>query len=124
MSLAPQLCSSFVSVFYFLVFFPRAVVLVLVLCYIWFVLSTGTSNTVLLLQLVLITDCSQQISFPRVEMKSEAGTLCFSSIRYCGALDGVLAGHVTNIGSPEQKRLFHQFLSLSMSSGKYQVRLP
>ncbi|XP_039991801.1 HEAT repeat-containing protein 1 [Xiphias gladius] len=41
--------------------------------------------------------------------------------RYCGALDGVLAGHVTDISSPEQKRLFHQFLSLSMSSGKYQI---
>nr|XP_046233291.1 HEAT repeat-containing protein 1 isoform X2 [Scatophagus argus] len=41
--------------------------------------------------------------------------------RYCGALDGVLAGHVTDISSTEQKRLFHQFLSLSMSSGKYQI---
>ncbi|XP_040922730.1 HEAT repeat-containing protein 1 isoform X2 [Toxotes jaculatrix] len=41
--------------------------------------------------------------------------------RYCGALDGVLAGHVTDVSSTEQKRLFHQFLSLSMSSGKYQI---
>uniref|UniRef100_A0A671WLT3 HEAT repeat-containing protein 1 n=1 Tax=Sparus aurata TaxID=8175 RepID=A0A671WLT3_SPAAU len=41
--------------------------------------------------------------------------------RYCGALDGVLAGHVTDISSTEQKRLFHQFLSLSMSSGKFQI---
>ncbi|XP_034534761.1 HEAT repeat-containing protein 1 isoform X2 [Notolabrus celidotus] len=41
--------------------------------------------------------------------------------RYCGALDGVLAGHVTDLSSPEQKRLFHHFLSLSMSSGKYQI---
>ncbi|KAI3365131.1 hypothetical protein L3Q82_010114, partial [Scortum barcoo] len=41
--------------------------------------------------------------------------------RYCGALDGVLAGHVTDVSSPEQKHLFHQFLSLSMSSGKYQI---
>ncbi|XP_073345886.1 HEAT repeat-containing protein 1 isoform X2 [Pagrus major] len=41
--------------------------------------------------------------------------------RYCGALDGVLAGHVTDISSAEQKRLFHQFLSLSMSSGKFQI---
>uniref|UniRef100_UPI0037E97E07 HEAT repeat-containing protein 1 n=1 Tax=Semicossyphus pulcher TaxID=241346 RepID=UPI0037E97E07 len=41
--------------------------------------------------------------------------------RYCGALDGVLGGHVTDVGSTEQKRLFHQFLSLSMSSGKYQM---
>uniref|UniRef100_A0A3Q1INU8 HEAT repeat-containing protein 1 n=1 Tax=Anabas testudineus TaxID=64144 RepID=A0A3Q1INU8_ANATE len=41
--------------------------------------------------------------------------------RYCGALDGVLAGHVTDISSTEQKHLFHQFLSLSMSSGKYQI---
>ncbi|XP_044034092.1 HEAT repeat-containing protein 1 isoform X1 [Siniperca chuatsi] len=41
--------------------------------------------------------------------------------RYCGALDGVLAGHVTTVSSSEQKHLFHQFLSLSMSSGKYQI---
>ncbi|XP_035467973.1 HEAT repeat-containing protein 1 [Scophthalmus maximus] len=41
--------------------------------------------------------------------------------RYCGALDGVLAGHVTDLRSPEQKHLFHQFLSLSLSSGKYQI---
>lgn len=47
--------------------------------------------------------------------------MTFSSIRYCGALDGVLAGHVTDVSSAEQKHLFHQFLSLSMSSGKYQV---
>ncbi|XP_069543811.1 HEAT repeat-containing protein 1 [Brachyistius frenatus] len=41
--------------------------------------------------------------------------------KYCGALDGVLAGHVTDVSSTAQKRLFHQFLSLSMSSGKYQI---
>ncbi|XP_060950975.1 HEAT repeat-containing protein 1-like [Limanda limanda] len=41
--------------------------------------------------------------------------------RHCGALDGVLAGHVTDLSSPEQKRLFHQFISLSLSSGKYQI---
>ncbi|XP_062234895.1 HEAT repeat-containing protein 1 isoform X2 [Platichthys flesus] len=41
--------------------------------------------------------------------------------RYCGALDGVLSGHVTDLSSPEQKHLFHQFISLSLSSGKYQI---
>ncbi|KAF3704004.1 HEAT repeat-containing protein 1 Protein BAP28 [Channa argus] len=41
--------------------------------------------------------------------------------KYCGALDSVLSGHVTDISSTEQKHLFHQFLSLSMSSGKYQI---
>ncbi|CAK6982589.1 HEAT repeat-containing protein 1 [Scomber scombrus] len=41
--------------------------------------------------------------------------------KYCGALDGVLAGHVTDVSSAEQKHLFHHFLSLSMSSGKYQI---
>ncbi|KAM6964387.1 LOW QUALITY PROTEIN: HEAT repeat-containing protein 1 [Tautogolabrus adspersus] len=41
--------------------------------------------------------------------------------RYCGAMDSVLSGYVTDISSSEQKRLFHQFLSLSMSSGKYQI---
>ncbi|KAM9838096.1 HEAT repeat-containing protein 1 [Aulostomus maculatus] len=41
--------------------------------------------------------------------------------KYCGALDSILAGHVSDISSTEQKNLFHQFLSLSMSSGKYQI---
>ncbi|XP_054622687.1 HEAT repeat-containing protein 1 [Dunckerocampus dactyliophorus] len=41
--------------------------------------------------------------------------------KYCGALDGVLSGHVTDLSSSEQKRLFHHFLSLSMSSGKFQI---
>ncbi|XP_076024052.1 HEAT repeat-containing protein 1 isoform X2 [Genypterus blacodes] len=41
--------------------------------------------------------------------------------RYHGALDSVLSAHVSDTSSPEQKRLFHHFLSLSMSSGKYQV---
>ncbi|XP_061782683.1 HEAT repeat-containing protein 1 isoform X2 [Nerophis lumbriciformis] len=41
--------------------------------------------------------------------------------KYCLALDGVLSGHVTDISSSEQKRLFHHFLSVSMSSGKFQI---
>ncbi|XP_037318760.2 HEAT repeat-containing protein 1 isoform X2 [Pungitius pungitius] len=39
--------------------------------------------------------------------------------RYCAAMDGILAGHVTGAG--EQKRLYQQFLSLSTCSGKHQV---
>ncbi|KAM9425995.1 HEAT repeat-containing protein 1 isoform 2-T2 [Pholidichthys leucotaenia] len=41
--------------------------------------------------------------------------------RYCSALDYVLAAHVSDVGNMEQKRLFHRFLSLSVSSGKYQI---
>ncbi|KAM4715615.1 LOW QUALITY PROTEIN: HEAT repeat-containing protein 1 [Anableps anableps] len=41
--------------------------------------------------------------------------------RYCQALDAVLAGHVTDSSDSQQKHLFHQFLSLSMSSGKFQI---
>ncbi|XP_068160889.1 HEAT repeat-containing protein 1 isoform X2 [Antennarius striatus] len=41
--------------------------------------------------------------------------------RYCGALDGVLAGHVIDVSDEEQKRLFHRFLSLTVSSGKFQM---
>ncbi|XP_033969561.1 HEAT repeat-containing protein 1 isoform X2 [Trematomus bernacchii] len=41
--------------------------------------------------------------------------------RFCVALDGILAGHVTSVDSSDQKRLFHRFLSLSMSGGKYQI---
>ncbi|KAM4623532.1 HEAT repeat-containing protein 1 [Polymixia lowei] len=41
--------------------------------------------------------------------------------KYCGALDAVLAAHVSDIANEEQKQLFHHFISLSMSSGKYQI---
>ncbi|XP_028989805.1 HEAT repeat-containing protein 1 [Betta splendens] len=41
--------------------------------------------------------------------------------RYCGALDNVLAGHITDVSKTEQRQLFHLFLSMSMSSGKYQI---
>lgn len=47
-------------------------------------------------------------------------SVCPSLIRYCAALDTVLGGHVT-VGGTKQKRLFHEFLSLTMSSGKFQV---
>uniref|UniRef100_A0A667YWZ9 HEAT repeat-containing protein 1 n=1 Tax=Myripristis murdjan TaxID=586833 RepID=A0A667YWZ9_9TELE len=41
--------------------------------------------------------------------------------KYGGALDSVIAAHVGDVSDTEQKQLFHHFLSLSMSSGKYQI---
>ncbi|MED6241182.1 HEAT repeat-containing protein 1 [Ataeniobius toweri] len=41
--------------------------------------------------------------------------------KYCQALDAVLSGHVTDNSDSQKKRLFHQFLSLSISSGKFQI---
>uniref|UniRef100_A0A673YEQ4 HEAT repeat-containing protein 1 n=1 Tax=Salmo trutta TaxID=8032 RepID=A0A673YEQ4_SALTR len=41
--------------------------------------------------------------------------------KYPGAVYMVLEGHVSDISSAEDKNLFHQFISLSMSSGKYQI---
>uniref|UniRef100_A0A4W5MB00 HEAT repeat-containing protein 1 n=1 Tax=Hucho hucho TaxID=62062 RepID=A0A4W5MB00_9TELE len=41
--------------------------------------------------------------------------------KYPGALYMVLEGHVSDLSSAEDKNLFHQFISLSMSSGKYQI---
>uniref|UniRef100_A0A8C7D059 HEAT repeat-containing protein 1 n=1 Tax=Oncorhynchus kisutch TaxID=8019 RepID=A0A8C7D059_ONCKI len=41
--------------------------------------------------------------------------------KYPGALYMVLEGHVGDLSSAEDKNLFHQFISLSMSSGKYQI---
>ncbi|XP_077595114.1 HEAT repeat-containing protein 1 [Stigmatopora nigra] len=41
--------------------------------------------------------------------------------KYCSALDSVLTGHVTDLSDSDQKRLFHHFLSLSISSGKFQI---
>uniref|UniRef100_A0AAQ5ZYX5 HEAT repeat-containing protein 1 n=1 Tax=Amphiprion ocellaris TaxID=80972 RepID=A0AAQ5ZYX5_AMPOC len=41
--------------------------------------------------------------------------------KYVGALDSILAGHVTDISDTQQKHLFHHFLSLSLCSGKFQI---
>ncbi|XP_067100166.1 HEAT repeat-containing protein 1 [Osmerus mordax] len=40
--------------------------------------------------------------------------------KYAGALDVVLESHVSGI-STQEKTLFHQFISLTMSSGKFQI---
>ncbi|CAL8284634.1 unnamed protein product [Merluccius merluccius] len=40
---------------------------------------------------------------------------------YCGALDGALSGHVCDLAAAEQRQLFHHFISLSMSSGKFKI---
>uniref|UniRef100_UPI003AB09606 HEAT repeat-containing protein 1 n=1 Tax=Centroberyx gerrardi TaxID=166262 RepID=UPI003AB09606 len=41
--------------------------------------------------------------------------------KYCTALEAAVAAHVGDVSNTKQKQLFHQFLSLSMSSGKYQI---
>ncbi|XP_057682312.1 HEAT repeat-containing protein 1 isoform X2 [Corythoichthys intestinalis] len=41
--------------------------------------------------------------------------------KYCSTLDSVLTGHVTDLSNSDQKGLFHHFLSLSISSGKFQI---
>ncbi|KAL7869934.1 hypothetical protein AOLI_G00139220 [Acnodon oligacanthus] len=41
--------------------------------------------------------------------------------KYPGALDAVLEASVSELNSDQQKNLLHQFLSLTMSCGKYQV---
>ncbi|KAJ8284792.1 hypothetical protein COCON_G00036420 [Conger conger] len=38
-----------------------------------------------------------------------------------GALDVVLEGHISDTANPQEQNLFHQFISLSMSSGKYKI---
>lgn len=40
--------------------------------------------------------------------------------KYPGALDAVLTGHVKDVTDHREQALFHQFISLSLSSGKYQ----
>ncbi|XP_063039615.1 HEAT repeat-containing protein 1 [Engraulis encrasicolus] len=41
--------------------------------------------------------------------------------RYSGALDAALDSHVPDASSSADRNLFHQFISLSMSSGKYEI---
>ncbi|XP_076155665.1 HEAT repeat-containing protein 1 [Alosa pseudoharengus] len=41
--------------------------------------------------------------------------------KYPGALDAALDSHVPDVSSSQDRSLFHQFISLSMSSGKYEI---
>ncbi|KAL2099230.1 hypothetical protein ACEWY4_005710 [Coilia grayii] len=41
--------------------------------------------------------------------------------KYSGALDAALDSHVPDASTSEDRNLFHQFISLSMSSGKYEI---
>uniref|UniRef100_A0A667YWZ5 HEAT repeat-containing protein 1 n=1 Tax=Myripristis murdjan TaxID=586833 RepID=A0A667YWZ5_9TELE len=65
---------------------------------------------------LLLTDLDRRVNFNNIVLDH-----MMSSLRYGGALDSVIAAHVGDVSDTEQKQLFHHFLSLSMSSGKYQI---
>ncbi|KAG7275600.1 hypothetical protein CRUP_030634 [Coryphaenoides rupestris] len=83
-------------------------------------LSKGLDDTVARLLLVEYLGLGQ----PSAEHITALNQNLLPLVRlYCGALDGVLSGHVCDLADAEQKQLFHHFISLSMSSGKFKENL-
>ncbi|XP_064176653.1 HEAT repeat-containing protein 1 isoform X2 [Anguilla rostrata] len=88
-------------------------------------LQNGLDNTVakLFLQEYLSHGTQSQLSADEIsDLNQRLLPLvrAFES-KYPGALDVVLEGHLSDVSNPEEQNLFHQFISLSMSSGKYKI---
>ncbi|KAG7492749.1 hypothetical protein MATL_G00017170 [Megalops atlanticus] len=88
-------------------------------------LSNGLDNTVakLFLQEYLSHGAQNQLSGDGISALNQRllpFIRAFES-KYPGALDVVLEGHLSDITGQEQQDLFHQFISLSLSSGKYKI---
>ncbi|XP_036376932.1 HEAT repeat-containing protein 1 isoform X2 [Megalops cyprinoides] len=88
-------------------------------------LSNGLDNTVakLFLQEYLSHGAQSQLSSDGISALNQRllpFIRAFES-KYPGALDVVLEGHLSDITGQEQQDLFHQFISLSLSSGKYKI---
>ncbi|KAI1886943.1 hypothetical protein AGOR_G00200970 [Albula goreensis] len=88
-------------------------------------LSHGLDNTVakLFLQEYLSHGKQNQLSAEQLSAFNQRlmpFIRAFES-KYPGALDEVLEGHLSDITNQEEQDLFHQFISLSLSSGKYKI---
>uniref|UniRef100_A0A6Q2WUA3 HEAT repeat-containing protein 1 n=1 Tax=Esox lucius TaxID=8010 RepID=A0A6Q2WUA3_ESOLU len=85
-------------------------------------LSRGLDKTVakLLLEEYLSQSQLSADSVNALNQRLQTSVRIFES-KYPGALDGVLERHVRDVSSADEKKLFHHFISLSMSSGKYQI---
>ncbi|XP_023686780.2 HEAT repeat-containing protein 1 [Paramormyrops kingsleyae] len=88
-------------------------------------LSSGLDITVakLLLQEFLSHGAESRLSADEISSLNQRLTPLVRTFesKYPGALGAVLEGHLCDTSSQEEQELFHQFISLSMSSGKYKI---
>ncbi|XP_048843510.1 HEAT repeat-containing protein 1 isoform X2 [Brienomyrus brachyistius] len=88
-------------------------------------LSNGLDITVakLLLQEYLCHGAQSRLSADEISTLNQLLTPLVRTLesKYPGALGAVLEGHLCDTSSQEEQELFHQFISLSMSSGKYKI---
>ncbi|XP_030629489.1 HEAT repeat-containing protein 1 [Chanos chanos] len=88
-------------------------------------LTNGLENTVakLLLEEYLSHGIQSQLSADQISalnQRMQPFVRLFES-KYPGALDRVLESYVSDPSSEQDKNIFHQFISLTMSSGKYKI---
>uniref|UniRef100_A0A8C2ICA7 HEAT repeat-containing protein 1 n=1 Tax=Cyprinus carpio TaxID=7962 RepID=A0A8C2ICA7_CYPCA len=86
-------------------------------------LSSNLENTAAKLLLEEYVSCSSELPSDRISalnQKIQSTVRQFES-RYPCALDVALENHVKNVSSDHEKSVLHQFISLTMSCGKYQI---
>uniref|UniRef100_A0A673MTF0 HEAT repeat-containing protein 1 n=1 Tax=Sinocyclocheilus rhinocerous TaxID=307959 RepID=A0A673MTF0_9TELE len=86
-------------------------------------LSSNLENTAAKLLLEEYVSCSSELPSDRISalnQKIQSTVRQFES-RYPCALDVALENHAKNVSSDHEKSVLHQFISLTMSCGKYQI---
>uniref|UniRef100_A0A671Q1Q2 HEAT repeat-containing protein 1 n=1 Tax=Sinocyclocheilus anshuiensis TaxID=1608454 RepID=A0A671Q1Q2_9TELE len=86
-------------------------------------LSSNLENTAAKLLLEEYVSCSSELPSDRISalnQKIQSTVRQFES-RYPCALDVALENHAKNVSSDHEKCVLHQFISLTMSCGKYQI---
>uniref|UniRef100_A0A671PAI0 HEAT repeat-containing protein 1 n=1 Tax=Sinocyclocheilus anshuiensis TaxID=1608454 RepID=A0A671PAI0_9TELE len=88
-----------------------------------FPLSGNLENTAAKLLLEEYVSCSIELPSHRISAlnKRIQSTVRQFESRYPGALDVALENHVKKVSSDHEKTVLHQFISLTMSCGKYQI---
>ncbi|XP_051959284.1 HEAT repeat-containing protein 1 [Xyrauchen texanus] len=86
-------------------------------------LTSSLEKTAAKLLLDEYFSCGRELSsdgISALNLRLQSTIRLFES-RYPGALDVALEHHVKNVSSDHEKSLFHKFISLTMSCGKYQI---
>uniref|UniRef100_A0A673MUD9 HEAT repeat-containing protein 1 n=1 Tax=Sinocyclocheilus rhinocerous TaxID=307959 RepID=A0A673MUD9_9TELE len=90
------------------------------------VMQNEKSSTIIILSRLLLEEyvsCSSELPSDRISalnQKIQSTVRQFES-RYPCALDVALENHAKNVSSDHEKSVLHQFISLTMSCGKYQI---
>uniref|UniRef100_A0A673MU55 HEAT repeat-containing protein 1 n=1 Tax=Sinocyclocheilus rhinocerous TaxID=307959 RepID=A0A673MU55_9TELE len=90
------------------------------------VMAQDESSTIIILSRLLLEEyvsCSSELPSDRISalnQKIQSTVRQFES-RYPCALDVALENHAKNVSSDHEKSVLHQFISLTMSCGKYQI---